>query len=222
MVYFIAFARLVDSFLWDFCGCFWSFARNLRAVSGGKLCTTGTSDIELSTVGKRAKIDFQRYQARHLAWVWRRNSKKKVDENRTFFEVWNLVFVRKKNSIEGNRGTFFMNRVYFDVDFLMQPSRFAYATVFSNSIGQTAGKASIKILGAPHSRRCFFKNVCFSVQNPVEMGLIVSKSMLKSARLIFCIVIRRKLPGYFYADSCCQNMQNHPVKLLQTVPFSIS
>ena len=94
-----------------------------------------------------------------------------------------------------------MNRVYFDVDFLMQPSRFAYATVFSNSIGQTAGKASIKILGAPHSRRCFLKNVCFSVQNPVEMGLIVSKSMLKSARLIFCIVIRRKLTGYFYADS---------------------
>ena len=117
-----------------------------------------------------------------------------------------------------------MNRVYFDVDFLMQPSRFAYATVFSNTIGQTAGKAFIKILGAPHSRRCFLKNVCFSVQNPVEMGLIVSKSMLKSARLIFCIVIRRKLTGYFYADSCCQNtsMQNHPVKLLQTAPFLIS
>ena len=94
-----------------------------------------------------------------------------------------------------------MNRVYFDVDFLMQPSRFAGATVFFNSIWQTAGKASIKILGAPHSRRCFLKNVCFSVQNPVEMGLIVSKSMLKSARLIFCIVIRRKLPGTFYADS---------------------
>ena len=115
-----------------------------------------------------------------------------------------------------------MNRVYFDVDFLMQPSRFAGATVFFNTIGETAGKASIKILGAPHSRRCFLKNVCFSVQNPVEMGLIVSKSMLKSARLIFCIVIRRKLTGYFYADSCCQNMQNHPVKLLQTAPFSIS
>ena len=94
-----------------------------------------------------------------------------------------------------------MNRVYFDVDFLMQPSRFAYATVFFNSIGQIAGKASIKILGAPHSRRCFLKNVCFSVQNPVEMGIIFSKSMLKSARLIFCIVIRRKLTGYFYADS---------------------
>ena len=94
-----------------------------------------------------------------------------------------------------------MNRVHFDVDFLMQPSRFAGATVFFNTIGQTAGKASIKILGAPHSRRCFLKNVCFSVQNPVEMGLIVSKSMLKSARLIFCIVIRRKLTGYFYADS---------------------
>ena len=115
-----------------------------------------------------------------------------------------------------------MNRVYFDVDFLMQPSRFAYATVFSNTIGQTAGKAFIKILGAPHSRRCFLKNVCFSVQNPVEMGLIVSKSMLKSARLIFCIVIRRKLPGTFYADSCCQNMQNHSVNLLQTARFSSS
>ena len=132
---FFAFVRLVDRFLLNFCGCFWSFARNFRAVSGGKLCTTGTSDIELSTVGKRVKISFQRYQARHLAWVWRRNSKKKVDENRTFFEVWNLVFVRKKNSIGGNRGTFFMNRVYFDVDFLMQPSRFACATVFLNSIG---------------------------------------------------------------------------------------
>ena len=115
-----------------------------------------------------------------------------------------------------------MNRVYFDVDFLMQPSRFAGENVFFNTIGETAGKASIKILGAPHSRRCFLKNVCFSVQNPVEMGLIVSKSMLKSARLIFCIVIRRNLPGTFYADSCCQNMQNHPVKLLQTAPFSIS
>ena len=94
-----------------------------------------------------------------------------------------------------------MNRVYFDVDFLMQPSRFAGATVFFNTIGETAGKASIKILGAPHSRRCFLKNVCFSVQNPVEMGIIFSKSMLKSARLIFCIVIRRNLPGTFYADS---------------------
>ena len=94
-----------------------------------------------------------------------------------------------------------MNRVYFDVDFLMQPSRFAGATVFFNTIGETAGKASIKILGAPHSRRCFLKNVCFSVQNPVEMGSIVSKSRLKSARLIFCIVIRRELTGYFYADS---------------------
>ena len=123
--------------------------------------------------------------------------------------------MRKKNSIGGNRGTFFMNRVYFDVDFLMQPSRFAGATVFFNSIWQTAGKASIKILGAPHSRRCFLKNVCFSVQNPVEIGFIVPKSMLKSARLIFCIVIRRNLTGTFYADSCCQNMQNHPVKLLQ-------
>ena len=128
--------------------------------------------------------------------------------------------MREKISIGGNRGTFFMNRVYFDVDFLMQPSRFAYATVFSNSIGQTAGKASIKILGAPHSRRCFLKNVCFSVQNPVEMGIIFSKSMLKSARLIFCIVIRRKLPGTFYADSCCQNLQNHSVNLLQTARFS--
>ena len=115
-----------------------------------------------------------------------------------------------------------MHRVYFDVDFLMQPSRFAYATVFSNTIGQTAGKAFIKILGAPHSRRCFLKNVCFSVQNPVEMGIIFSKSMLKSARLIFCIVIRRKLPGTFYADSCCQNMQNHSVNLLQTARFSSS
>ena len=130
--------------------------------------------------------------------------------------------MREKISIGGNRGTFFMNRVYFDVDFLMQPSRFAYATVFSNSIGQTAGKAFIKILGAPHSRRCFLKNVCFSVQNPVEMGIIFSKSMLKSARLIFCIVIRRKLPGTFYADSCCQNVQNPPVDLLQTAPLSIS
>ena len=115
-----------------------------------------------------------------------------------------------------------MNRVYFDVDFLMQPSRFAGATVFFNSIWQTAGKVSIKILGAPHSRRCFLKNVCFSVQNPVEMGIIFSKSMLKSARLIFCIVIRRKLPGTFYADSCCQNMQNHSVNLLQTARFSSS
>ena len=94
-----------------------------------------------------------------------------------------------------------MNRVYFDVDFLMQPSRFAGATVFFNSIGETAGKASLKILGAPHSRRCFLKNVCFSVQNPVEMGIFFSKSMLKSARLIFCIVIRRNLTGTFYADS---------------------
>ena len=122
----------------------------------------------------------------------------------------------------GNRGTFFMNRVYFDVDFLMQPSRFSGATVFFNSIWETAGQASIKILGAPHSRRCFLKNVCFAVQNPVEMGLTVSKSMLKSARLIFCIVIRRNFPGTFYADSCCQNMQNHAVKLLQTAPFSFS
>ena len=128
--------------------------------------------------------------------------------------------MREKNSIGGNRGTFFMNRVYFDVDFLMQPSRFAGATVFFNTIGETAGKASIKILGAPHSRRCFLKNVCFSVQNPVEMGIIFSKSMLKSARLIFCIVIRRKLPGTFYADSCCQNLQNHSVNLLQTARFS--
>ena len=115
-----------------------------------------------------------------------------------------------------------MNRVYFDVDFLMQPSRFACASVFLNSIGETAGKAFIKILGAPHSRRCFLKNVCFSVQNPVEMGIIFSKSMLKSARLIFCIVIRRKLPGTFYADSCCQNVQNPPVDLLQTAPLSMS
>ena len=60
-------------------------------------CTTGTRDIELSTVGKRVERAFQQCQARRQTLAWCRKFNEKTDENRALLGEVKPCFRAEKN-----------------------------------------------------------------------------------------------------------------------------